>query len=54
MLKQKLIPHGKARSPDDTNELGANFMAGSPDHLACALLGHTVTRKEQHEFIGDV
>src|ERR1700722_2107112 len=40
--------------PDDTNELGAEFLVEAPDHFVFALLGYAVAGEEQHEFIGDV
>ena len=40
--------------PDDTNELGAEFLVETPDHFVFALLGYAVAGEQQHEFIGDV
>src|SRR6204780_5811852 len=40
--------------PDDTNELGAEFLVEPPDHFVFALLGYAVAGEEQHEFIGNV
>ena len=48
-----LVLQSKARS-DDTNELGAYFMAAPPDHLVCAFPDNTVAGQEQHELIGNV
>jgi hypothetical protein len=48
-----IILQSKARS-DDTDELGANFMTAPPDHLVCAFPDNTVSRQEQHKFIGGV
>src|ERR1700734_3688885 len=40
--------------PDDTNELGAEFLVEPPDHFVFALLGYAVAGEQQHEFIGNV
>ncbi len=45
---------GKVRAPRGSNELGANFVATPPGHLARALPDDTVGGKEQHELIGNV
>jgi hypothetical protein len=42
----------KVRSPGRGNELGANFVAVPPGHLALALPDDTVGGKEQYKFIG--
>jgi hypothetical protein len=44
----------KVRSPGGDNELGANFVAVPPSHLAHALPDDTVVGKEQYKFIGNV
>jgi hypothetical protein len=48
-----LILQGKARS-DETDTLGAHFVAAPPDHFVCVFPDYTVTGTEQHEFIGSV
>ena len=47
---EELILQGKARS-DDTNELGANFMAPPPDHFVCFFPDDTIARQQQRELI---
>ncbi len=42
----------KVRSPGGGNELGTNFVAVPPGHLAYALSDDTVVGEEQHEFVG--
>jgi hypothetical protein len=44
----------KVRSPGGGNELGANFVAVPPGHLAHALPDDTVGGKEQYKFIRNV
>lgn len=53
LFPRELILQGKARS-DDTDKLGADFMAAPPDHLVCAFPGQHRAGQEQHEFIGSV
>jgi hypothetical protein len=48
-----LILLGKAKA-DDVDELGADFMASSPDHLVFAFPGNTIAGWEEHELIGNV
>src|SRR5262249_55083941 len=48
-----LILQCEARS-DDTNELGADFMAAPPDHLVSAFPDNTAAGQEQYKLIGNV